>query len=112
VRWLASEKGKPPPRAERHELFPRALLSSAIPILKLSSLARLGYELMNYTAAGSCDGFPINPLQIFRLMQERKPVQNRVARSNPNIAVRFVARKYSNGKSQFFLVVRSYEKAI
>ena len=109
MRWLGSETGKPPLRAERHELFPRALLSSAILILRLSSVARLGYD---YRAAGSCDGFPMNPFRIFRLKRRREPVQDRLARSNPNIApVRFVAQKYSNGKSQFFLVVRSYEKA-
>jgi len=75
VRWLASEKGKPPLRAERHELFPRALLSSAIPILRLLALPDW---VMNYRAAG-CDGFPINPLQIFRLKRRREPVQDRVA---------------------------------
>jgi len=51
----------------------------------------------------------VNPRQIFRLMRRREPVQDRVARSRPNIApVRFVSQKHSNGESQFFLVVQSY----
>ena len=56
---------------------------------------------------------PINPRRIFRLMRQRKLVQDRTARSYLNFPpVRFVAQKYGNGKSQFFLVVRFYEKAI
>jgi len=56
---------------------------------------------------------PVNPRQIFRLMRRLEPVQDYVGRSHPNIApARFVAQKYSNGESQFFLVVRPYEKAI
>jgi len=67
----------------------------------------------DYIGRDSSDGFPVNPRQTFRLLREREPIQNRVARSHPKIAaVRFVAQKHGNGQSQFFLVVWSYEKAI
>lgn len=61
----------------------------------------------------SRDGFPVNPCQTFRLMRRREPFQDGIARGHPKAtAERLVAQKHCCGQSQFFLVVRSYQKTI
>ena len=97
--------------SERHWVCAPTLEGSGREVTSFG--ATTGGSWQELTKCRSRNRFHINPTQIFGLMRQSEPTQNRVARRRPESAAeRFVAQKHSNGQDQFSLVVRSYEKPI